>query len=106
MTEVQVDAGEVRSTAGEVDDVAQLVTTTRVHDDLCAIPPALPGSRSADAAVALATTWEDATSRWVEAATTHNQALTDAAGDYDDVDQASAQAQQHLTARPVGPMAQ
>lgn len=106
MTEVQVDVGEVRSTAGEVNEVAQMVTAARVHDDLTAVAPALPGSSSADVAGALATTWEDATSRWVEAATAHSQNLTDAAGDYDDVDRASAQSQQHLSARLTGPMPQ
>ncbi|MGC0143145.1 hypothetical protein [Pseudactinotalea sp. Z1732] len=106
MTEVQVDAGEVRSTAGAVDDVAQRVRAARVHDDLSAIAPALPGSRSADVAGDLATTWEDAASRWVEATNAHSQNLTDAAGDYDDVDRASAQIQNHLSARLSGPMPQ
>ncbi|MGC0249848.1 hypothetical protein [Pseudactinotalea sp. Z1748] len=106
MTEVQVDAGEVRSTAGEVHEVAQMLRVARVHDHLSAIAQALPGSRSADVAGELATTWEDATSRWAEAATAHSQNLTDAAGDYDDVDRASAQTQQHLSARLTGPMPQ
>ncbi|MDN5894172.1 MAG: hypothetical protein L0H93_09110 [Nocardioides sp.] len=74
---------EVRRAAVSMAQAARAVARIHPHDDLDAVTQALPGSRSAEAAAALAAVWEESFANWTKATSAHARALRDGADDYD-----------------------
>lgn len=106
MAEVQVDAAQVRTAATEADQAAEIVAACHLADDLTALSAAIPGSRSAEVATALAEAWRQAARRWENAAADYSQALTDSARDYGMADDASAGRHQRLARNLPAPLPQ
>ena len=88
-----------------VADAVGRVAADGLGDAARAIAAALPGTRSAAAAQALAGRWDRATAWWADAAVAHGGALRAAAGAYAATDSALAGTAQQVGAGLSGPAA-
>ena len=104
MTEVQVDAAQVHTAAGNADQAAQEVAACRVDDDVKGLSSALADGLTSEAATDLADAWHQAMTRWEQAAGNYSEALTDSGRDYDLVDDASAHLHRRLGRDLGGPV--
>ena len=85
VAEVRYEVGPdgLRERSEHLSQASARVARLQIGEAVSALRPAMPGSRSADAAGQLAREWDDMVCTWTRGATDHARFLRRAAGDYD-----------------------